>query len=50
MEADLGLVVVGGGADVVDGDAVGGDEVGELKELVEVDLCRERHHDHHHQS
>ncbi|KAI6696811.1 hypothetical protein NL676_016930 [Syzygium grande] len=46
--AELGLVVVGGGADVVDGDAVGGDEVGELEELVEVALRRKRHHDHRH--
>lgn len=44
--AKLGLAVVDGGADVVDGDVVGGDESGEVEELVEVALGWEG--DHHH--
>ena len=35
-EAELGLAEVGGRGGVVDGDIVGGDEAGELEELVEV--------------
>lgn len=42
------LAVVGGGGGVVDVDVVGGDEAAELEELVEVALCRYRHHDYHH--
>lgn len=30
MDTKLGLAVMGGGADVVDGDVVGGDEAGEV--------------------
>lgn len=48
VESELGLVDVGGGRDVVDGDAVGSDEAGQVEELVEVALCRQRDHDHHH--
>lgn len=48
VEAELGLADVGGGADVVDGDVVGGDEAGEVEELVEVALRRQRHHHHRH--
>ena len=46
-EPELGLVDVGGGAGVVDGDVVGGDEAGEVEELVEMALAWKRHHDYH---
>lgn len=36
--AELGLAVVGGGADVVDGDVASRDEAKEVKELVEMAL------------
>ena len=49
-EPELGLVDVGGGAGVVDGDVVGGDEAGEVEELVEMALAWKRHHDYHHLS
>lgn len=39
MDSELGLAVVGSGAYKVDGDVVGGDEAGEVEELVEVTLC-----------
>ncbi|KAK4797793.1 hypothetical protein SAY86_030119 [Trapa natans] len=48
VEAELGLVEVGGGGDVVDGDVIGGDETGEMEELVEVTLGGERDHHHRH--
>lgn len=48
MDAELGLAVVGGGADVMDGDVAGGDEAGEVEELVEMPLCRQGYHDGHH--
>lgn len=34
LHADLGLAVVGGGAYKVDGEAAGGEEAGEVEELV----------------
>ena len=46
-EPELGLVDVGGGAGVVDGDVVGGDEAGEVEELVEMALEWKRHHEYH---
>lgn len=48
MQAELGLVDMGGGGDVVDGDAVGSDETGEVEELVEVTLGGKGYHDHSH--
>lgn len=39
MDSNLGLTVVTGGSDKVDGNVVGGDEAGEVEELVEVALC-----------
>ncbi|KAI3694531.1 hypothetical protein L1987_77498 [Smallanthus sonchifolius] len=44
VDAKLGLAGVSGGADEVDGEVVGGDEAGEVDELVEMALCYERHH------
>lgn len=38
VDAELGLADVGGGADEVDGEVVGGDEAGEVEELVEMAL------------
>ena len=49
-EPELGVVDVGGRAGVVDGDVVGGDEAGEVEELVEMALAWKRHHDYHHLS
>lgn len=46
VDPELGLADVGGGADVVDGDAGGGYEAGEVEKLVEVALRRQRHHHH----
>lgn len=40
VHAKLGLAVVGGGGDVVDRYVVGGDEAGEVEELVEMALSR----------
>lgn len=40
MNPELCLAVVGGGADIVNGYIIGGDEAAELEELVEVTLCR----------
>lgn len=40
LDSELSLVVVDGGADEVDGDVVGGDDAGEVEELVDVALCR----------
>ena len=48
MDAELGLAVVGGGTDVVDGDVASRDEAGEVEELIEMTLCRQWHHDDHH--
>lgn len=48
VEAEAGLAVVGGGADEVDGDVVGGDEAGEVEELVEMALGDKGHHNNHH--
>lgn len=39
---------MGGGSDIVDRDAVGGDETGEVEELVEVALRGQWDHDHRH--
>lgn len=47
MDAGLGLASVTGGGDDVDWDVVGGDEAGEVEELVEMTLCRKRDDDHH---
>lgn len=47
VDSELGLAVVGGGAHKVDGDVLGGDEAGEVEELVEVALCWQGHHDHY---
>lgn len=44
MDAKLGLTAVSGGADEMDGEIVGGDEAGEVEELVEMTLCYKRHH------
>ncbi|KAJ6380899.1 hypothetical protein OIU77_029737 [Salix suchowensis] len=41
-----GLKIVGGGADIVDGDVIGQDEPRKLEELVEMALCWKGHHDH----
>lgn len=38
LDPELGLATVGGGADKVDGDVVGGDKAGEMEELVEMAL------------
>lgn len=46
--ADLGLAVVGGGTDEVDGDVEGGEEACEVEELVQMALRRERDHDDQH--
>ena len=46
-EPELGLVDVGGGAGVVDGDVAGGDDAREVEELVEMALAWKRHHDYH---
>lgn len=46
VDAESSLANVGGEADVVDGDVVGGDEAGEVEELVEMALCRKRYHHH----
>lgn len=43
---ELGLAVVGGGADVVYGESAGGEEVREVEELVKVALCWERNYYH----
>jgi len=48
MEARAGVAEVGGGGDDVDGDVVGGDEAGEVEELVEMAVSYEWHHYHHH--
>lgn len=40
MDAKLGLAVVGGRGDIVDRYVVGGDEAGEVEELVEMALSR----------
>lgn len=48
LDARLGLAAVGGGADVVDRDVVGGDETGEVEELVEMALCWKWYHNNHH--
>lgn len=40
LDSDLGLAVVSGGTDEVDRNVVGGDEAGEVEELVEMALCR----------
>ena len=48
VDAPLGLAVLGGGTDEVDRDVVGGDETGEVKELVDVALSWKRNHHHHH--
>lgn len=47
VDTELRLAVVGGRGNVVDGDVVGGDEAGELEELVEMALCWKWHHHHH---
>lgn len=44
MVAGADLADVMSGADDVHGDVVGGDETGEVEELVQVTLCHERHH------
>nr|GMD41779.1 hypothetical protein COLO4_10133 [Ipomoea batatas] len=41
LEAQPGLAVVGGGSGVVHGDFVGGNEAGEVEELIQVALCRD---------
>ena len=46
VEASSGLAVVDGGGGVVDGEAVGGEEGGDLKQLVEVALPRKWNCDH----
>ncbi|KAI3760646.1 hypothetical protein L1987_51044 [Smallanthus sonchifolius] len=48
VETEAGLAGVGGGGDEVDRDVIGGDEAGEVEELVEMALCNEGHHHHHH--
>lgn len=48
MDAELGLAIMGGGTDVVDGDVAGRDKAGEVEELIEMTLCRQWHHDDHH--
>lgn len=48
MGSELGLAVVSGGTNVVDGDIVGGDEAREVEELVEVALGWQGHHDNYH--
>lgn len=49
VEAELGLADVGGGADEVDGEVVAeAEEAGEVEELVQVALRRERDHHHRH--
>lgn len=47
MDSEPGLAVVDGGPDEVDGDAAGGDEAGEVEELVDVALGRQGNHQHH---
>lgn len=42
------MVDVGGGPEEVDGDVVGGEETGEVQELVEVALGGKGHQGHHH--
>lgn len=48
VETEAGLAAVGGGAKEVDGNVVGGEEAGEVEKLVEMALCDEGHHNHHH--
>lgn len=48
VDSSRRLAGVGGGADIVDGYVVGGDEAGEVEELVEMALSWKRHHDNHH--
>lgn len=45
MVAEFGLAVVGGRAEVVDRNVVGGDYGSEVEELIEVALTREGYHD-----
>ena len=49
-EPEFCLVDVGGGAGIVNWDAVRRDEAGELEELVEVALAQKWHYDYHHLS
>ncbi len=48
MDANLGLVDVGGGGDEIDRQIVGGEEAGEVEKLVEMTLCWKWDHDQHH--
>lgn len=48
LGAATDLAIMSGGADVVDGEPAGCEDVGKVEELVEVSLCRERHHHHGH--
>ena len=48
MDSKNGLVDVGGSAGIVNRDIVGHDKTREVEELVEMALCWEGHHDHHH--
>lgn len=47
VETEAGLAAVGGGADEVNGDVVGGDEAGEVEQLVEMALSNKGYHHHH---
>lgn len=48
LSSNHGLAVVCGRADEVERDVVIEDEAREVEELVQVALCRERDHHHHH--
>lgn len=48
LDLKLGLAVVGRGTGEMDGDAAGGDEVGEGDELIEMALQGHGYHDNHH--
>lgn len=46
--SDLCLAVVCGCSNIMDRDAIGEDDPREVKQLVEMALCGEWHHDHSH--
>ncbi|KAI7998293.1 hypothetical protein LOK49_LG10G02857 [Camellia lanceoleosa] len=48
IEAEFSLVHVGGRANIVNRYVVGGNQAGELEDLVEVAIHGKRHHDYNH--
>lgn len=46
VETAARLTAMRCGRNIVDRDVVGGDEAGEMEELVEMTLCKKRHHHH----